>query len=259
MATQVEKVTLLLRDIIVGGEFEPDARIPEVAIAARLGVSRTPVRLALGQLENEGLVTGSPNRGFRVRGFSVEDILSAYEVRGLLESLACKKAAESGLSAETKADLNDCLAVGDELLELEEWDDNAVQRWCSMNNRFHRTVLHAANSAALEAAFGAVARFPAADPGTIIFLSNRKVVARATLAGAHAEHHVIADAIANGQASRAEYLMKEHVYISSVNIKNVLERERGRLPRLLDIKRNTAANAEARPDDDLVAPAHRET
>jgi GntR family transcriptional regulator of vanillate catabolism len=228
MATQVERVTQLLRTIIVSGEFEPNSRVPEVAIAERLGVSRTPVRLALSLLESEGLVIGTPNRGFRVRGFSVKDVMSAYEVRGWLEAFAARRAAEFGLSDKLSAELDACLSEGDRLLAEPDWDEDHVQRWSSMNDRFHRTIIEAADSAGLEAAFEAVARFPATDPRTFLLVPEARRQTLPTLRAAHAEHHVLAEAIKAGQASRAAYLIREHVYLASVNMGLGVERERAR-------------------------------
>ncbi|MEQ9199363.1 MAG: GntR family transcriptional regulator, partial [Rhodospirillales bacterium] len=65
--TNLEFVTLKLRDMILSGAFQPGERIAEIPVSAQLGVSRTPVRLALNILEQEGLLTGASRRGFAVR------------------------------------------------------------------------------------------------------------------------------------------------------------------------------------------------
>ncbi|MBK8063820.1 MAG: GntR family transcriptional regulator [Betaproteobacteria bacterium] len=120
---QVEKVTLQLRQMIMSGEFAPGARIAEIPLAQRLGVSRTPVRLALGLLEQESLVVSSPRRGFVVREITISEIVDAFDVRGALEALACQRALEHGLDGATRAALMDCVAEGDRLLAKGHFDE----------------------------------------------------------------------------------------------------------------------------------------
>ena len=243
MATAVEKVTLRLRDMIMSGEFQPGERISEMTVAQSLGVSRTPVRWALSVLETEGLVTGAPNRGFRTKSFSVEDVLSAYEVRGALEGLACRLAAEKGLSAEVEAEFDACLAEGEALLRDDKLDEHTVKRWSAMNERFHQALLTAAVCPALEPAYAAVSRYPAAGPGAIMFLSNNLRASYNSMRRAHEEHSVIVAALKAGQSTRAEYLIREHVYNSSANVKGSLERERARAAE----RQAPAAEASATP------------
>ena len=101
MSTRVEAVTVKLREMIVAQELPAGSRVPERDLAEALGVSRTPVRVALGILEAEGLVSGVPNRGFVVSDFSIDDVLSAFDVRGALEGLAARSAVERGIDEET--------------------------------------------------------------------------------------------------------------------------------------------------------------
>ncbi len=91
--SQTVRAQLRLRELILGGELTPGARIPELALVERLGASRTPVRAALGRLADEGLLEPLPNGGYAVRDFSVGDIQDAIELRGTLEGLAARLAA----------------------------------------------------------------------------------------------------------------------------------------------------------------------
>ena len=88
-----------LRELILSGELPAGTRILEVPLAERLGVSRTPVRTALVRLEQEGLLEGLPNGGYRVRHFSDHDVRDAIELRGTVEGLAARLAAERGAPA----------------------------------------------------------------------------------------------------------------------------------------------------------------
>ena len=116
--SRVESVTVRLRDMILQGQLLPGQRVPEVELASMLGVSRTPVRLALGILESEGLLDGAVNRGFRVRRFTAEDVLSSFDVKGVLEGLACRSLAERGLDDTEVQALEECLKIGASLSEL---------------------------------------------------------------------------------------------------------------------------------------------
>jgi DNA-binding GntR family transcriptional regulator len=83
-----------LREAIVGNLLAPGARLTETALAASLGVSRTPVREAFAQLEREGLVTVIARVGVFVREVSERDVEETYTVRAALESLAVELATQ---------------------------------------------------------------------------------------------------------------------------------------------------------------------
>ncbi|MGH2885354.1 MAG: GntR family transcriptional regulator, partial [Solirubrobacteraceae bacterium] len=74
-----------LREQILSGEFKPGERMSELRLVERLGVSRTPLRLALSSLEHEGLLQAIPTGGYAVREFTQTDIRQAIELRGVLE------------------------------------------------------------------------------------------------------------------------------------------------------------------------------
>jgi len=74
-----------LKETILRMEVPPGARIAALEVAARLGVSRTPIREALGQLDKEGLVARDPAGGYLVRQMSVKEIDDTYRVREYLE------------------------------------------------------------------------------------------------------------------------------------------------------------------------------
>lgn len=87
------KVYNHIRDGILAGTFAKGDELKEKNIGDELGVSRTPVREALRQLELEGLVSIIPNKGAFVEGVSTDDIRDIYEIRALLEGLCARWAA----------------------------------------------------------------------------------------------------------------------------------------------------------------------
>ncbi len=91
-----------LRTGLRAGEYEPSQRLTEIGIADTLGVSRTPVREALGMLSHDGLLLQLPKGGFRVPEIQVEDLNDIFELRYLLEpyaaGLAARNANHDGVS-----------------------------------------------------------------------------------------------------------------------------------------------------------------
>jgi DNA-binding GntR family transcriptional regulator len=97
--THADRVFEEIERAIVTGEFAPGSRLGEEALAARLGISRGPLREALRRLEGRGLVVRLPHAGVRVVTLTHEDLIELYEIRSNLEGLACRLAAQR-MSAE---------------------------------------------------------------------------------------------------------------------------------------------------------------
>ena len=98
-----EVVFLTLRKAILKGELQPGERLMEIALANRLGVSRTPVREAIRMLEHEGLVVMKPRRGAQVAKITEQELNDVLEVRKSLEMLAANKACERMTEEDMKA------------------------------------------------------------------------------------------------------------------------------------------------------------
>lgn len=81
-----------LRQAILKGELKPGERLMEIALAEKLGVSRTPIREAMRKLELEGLVVMIPRRGAQVANITEKDLNDVLEVRIALENVAIEKA-----------------------------------------------------------------------------------------------------------------------------------------------------------------------
>src|SRR5438132_1945387 len=92
--SQNGRTLLRLREMLFKGEFQSGEKLSEIPLGARLGVSRTPVRLALERLAHEGLLEASRSGGFVVREFTLSAVWDAIEVRGVLEGTAARLAAE---------------------------------------------------------------------------------------------------------------------------------------------------------------------
>src|SRR5881628_4121195 len=114
--SQTVRAQLALRDMILSGRLRTGESISELQAVDITGVSRTPVRLALVRLEDEGLLQAIPSGGFMVKAFSERDILDSIELRGTLEGLAARFAAERGVSARDLEPLKECLNEIDGLI-----------------------------------------------------------------------------------------------------------------------------------------------
>src|SRR6478609_4383411 len=115
--SQAVKAQLRLRELILAGELPAGARIAELTLVEKLGVSRTPIRAALMRLEQEGLLETLPGGGYAMRTFSERDVSDAIELRGTLEGLAARIAAERGVATVVLAEARACLDEIDALLQ----------------------------------------------------------------------------------------------------------------------------------------------
>ncbi len=220
--TRQNAVTEALRQMILSGGIEAGSRIGEAEMARRLGVSRTPVRLALTALEREGLLTALPRRGFRVRRFRLKDILDAFDVRGTLEGMLCRLLAENIPDSARLAALEQTVTRGEEIIiHLPPGSDQARQ-WFASNDRFHHLLLDAAANRPLAEALHANSRLPLVVVGAVTCNLDQPQLAAELMAAANREHRAILDAIRQGQASRAEALMREHVYQSRESLHRLL-------------------------------------
>jgi len=128
------------RDIL-GGKYAPGEALVETKLSAALGVSRTPIREAMLQLELEGLIKTIPNKGTVVVGFSRRDIEDIYMIRAEIDGLAAKWAAMNATDAEIKK-------IGD-IVALYEFYINRggdLDKLVSLDNQFHDAVYTASHS-----------------------------------------------------------------------------------------------------------------
>ncbi|MBA3450325.1 MAG: GntR family transcriptional regulator, partial [Chloroflexia bacterium] len=121
-------VTRHLRDAILEGRLKAGARTRQEAVAQELGTSRIPVREALRQLENEGLVSLVPHSGARVAKFDHGEYTELYRIREELEPLAIAESAPRL----TDGDIDTLRGL---MLQIERTNDAGV--WLDLDRRFH--------------------------------------------------------------------------------------------------------------------------
>lgn len=133
-----------IREDILIGKYSRGEKIVEAKLAEEMGVSRTPVREALKQLELDGLVDNIPNRGVIVKGITKQDIQDIYTIRVAIEGIAAKWAIE-------RMDERD-LEKLKEIFELMEFYTfkKDVNKVAELNSRFHEIIYNSTKSRYLE-------------------------------------------------------------------------------------------------------------
>lgn len=226
MSSQIDYTTQELRRRILSGQIAPGERMVELELSAQLAVSRTPIRIALGELEKEGLLERLPTRGFRVRQFSVDEITNAVDVRGVLEGMAARQAAERGITPETRAELQACIDEGRLLLEKAQASGHVIDaaRWVPMNARFHGALVQAAGNSTLASALAHVSKTPMAGAGALSLNGALPLLEFGFIQRAQSDHEDVLTALLAGEGARAEALMREHAHRSRDNKRELMTR-----------------------------------
>lgn len=209
MSSGRDAVVQQLRELIIAGQITAEERLTETSVAARLGVSRTPVRHALAALTSSGFFEKVGVRGYRVREYSLEDVFQAVEIRSSLEGQAARIIAEAGPPAELIRQLRQHLQTGDDLLK-----PGAVglvsEEYSRMNVAFHNLIVTASGSRLIAGLIQHLANIPFASPATETFSSGETDKVYALLHYAHQQHHYIVEAMEARQSGRVEALFREH-------------------------------------------------
>lgn len=222
MSTQTELILLELRKLIMQGKFAAGESLMEVPLAKLLKTSRTPVRLALGTLAQEGLLVYTPQKGFLLRAFSTKEIIDAVEVRARLDGLACRLVAEQGLQAREEALLDDNIAATRELTRVGQFPAD-LNRWCDLNDRFHNLFVEASANQTLTRLVKRFDSTPFAS-AKIAAATGKIHLIPETVATSLTMHSMILGAVKKRQADRADQLMQEHIYQGRVRLTAYLEK-----------------------------------
>jgi GntR family transcriptional regulator, vanillate catabolism transcriptional regulator len=211
VASQTARALFSLRESLLRGEFAPGERMSELPLVARLGVSRTPIRLALERLAHMGLLDLNASGGFTVRGYTPAEALDAIEIRGVVEGTAARLASER---LDDDSELTTLRALGDEMDRLERLTLDSFAHYMDLNEAFHATIVDLAKSAILRRAFQQAVSLPFASPSAMVFPTSGMAYSDAALAVAKEHHRSLIEAIATRQGTRAENLAREHAFIA---------------------------------------------
>jgi len=213
MAAAAEKAYEVLKQRVVGGTYAPGSQLKEEHIARELEISRTPVRVALKRLVDDGLATADPNRGVRVAEWTEFDIEETFDLRGVLEAHAAELAARRGGSA-----------LADRLDDLNAQMDRAIrkggpelpERLQQINAQFHRALLDGSGSPRLRTILGSLIDMPIVLRSHFISTLQDKVQSLN-------HHRDLAAAVRAGDGELARQVMQLHLRVASHRFK----RQRG--------------------------------
>src|SRR5436189_2669179 len=214
--TSVENLTLWqrvydhLRAAILSGRLEPGAELAEVPLSEELGVSRGPIREAIGRLASEGLVTVRPRRGAVVSPLSREEFLELYQVREALEMMAVRLA----VPRLRKEDFEELQRLNETMARHAE--RNEVARFFEANLVFHDRLLEASGNTKLQE----LSRQLVWQLGRYRL---RSLTLRGNLQRSVTEHAAILRAAKRGDAERAAHLMGEHIRVPQRSLKALRE------------------------------------
>ena len=208
------RIVPALREAIVAGEFAPGARLSENAVAATFGVSRTPVREALAQLEREGLVLTVARTGVFVRAIDAREAEEIYETREALETQAARLAARRQTPV-TIAQLRERLAA----LGAAAASDDAREYTAELD-RFYDLLMLAAGNGVLRRTYEALT-------GPVRRLRRIAMKHPGRLAASYGHAIAIVDAIETGSEDRAEREMRNQLFSARQAVLAVLKSERG--------------------------------
>lgn len=188
-----------LYDMIANGDLAPGDRLRETDLAARIGLSRTPIREAIRRLEVEGIVSHEARVGAVVKSLSQQEIVELYEMRIVLETTAAAMAAKHASLAETRT----LSALNDQMLAAQ--DDAA--KVADLNRQFHTCIVNAARNRYLASSYHNLAN-------ALVVLGHTTLATPARVTEVAAQHQRIIDALISGDAATATEAMSVHMETS---------------------------------------------
>lgn len=194
-----------IRDKILSGDYHENEELKENALATDLGVSRTPVREALRQLELEGLVSVIPNKGAFVTGITKKDIHDIYIIRSYLEGLCAKWACDNISNAQIEA-LEEILYLSDFHARRSHFDQIV-----ELDNKFHDLIYKASGSKILNHVLSDFHQYVERVRKITLSRPYRAEKSRK-------EHAAIVEAIKRRDGDMAETLANEHIVNTIENL-----------------------------------------
>lgn len=190
-----------IREDILTGVYKEHDELREVTIGEELGVSRTPVREALRQLELEGLVTIVPNKGAYVTGITPQDVHDIYKIRSLLEGLCARWATEHITSRQIE-ELEEIILLSE--FHLRKKSAEQAEQVSELDGKFHKVLYEASNSRILEHVLS--------DFHKYVQMARMMSVGAKDRAGRSIEEHRdILKAIKEKDPDKAEWLANQHI------------------------------------------------
>lgn len=204
-----------VREDILNGKYANGDKIVEAKLADELGVSRTPVREALKQLELDGLVESLPNRGVVVKGITTQDIDDIYAIRLAIEAIAAKWAVERMEDDEVEQ-----LKEIYDLMEFYTFKED-VEKTFELNTKFHETMYRGTKSRYLEHVLKDFQLF-------IKSTRSESLKSEGRIDRALKEHKHIVDAFKERNADKAVDAVVNHIVNSRTNVNRIMDEKKNR-------------------------------
>lgn len=220
--SQTIKALINLREMILNGELAAGERLLEVELVDVLGVSRTPIRTALTRLSEEGLLERLPGGGFVVRAFSILDIEDAVAMRGMLEGMAARLAAERGVNPGALNTILSTVDAFDAVLHDSELSNDEISRYFELNENFHSQLITLSESYVVQSMLDRIMSLPFASPNAFVMAQSELEHAWKVFLVAQAQHRSIVEAIEKREGARAEFLAREHAQLSLQGLRTAL-------------------------------------
>ncbi|MFZ5969770.1 MAG: GntR family transcriptional regulator [Bacillota bacterium] len=202
------KIFKVLREDILNGKYSDGEKLVEAKLADELGVSRTPVREALKQLELEGFVENIPNRGVIVKSMSLQDLQDIFTLRIAIEGIAARWAAER-MTDEDLSSLKDIY----ELMEFYTFKKD-VEKIAELNTRFHETIYKSTKSRYIEQVLKDFQYY-------MKKVRRKSLSSEGRLESTLEEHKAILDALLKRDKDEAEKMLIHHVNNSKKNAETI--------------------------------------
>ena len=196
-----------IRSDILNGKYKRGEELVESSIGKELGISRTPVREAIRQLELEGLVQLVPNKGAFVTGISEKDVRDIYLIRARLEGLAARMAAKN-----ITPELLDAMEETVVLSEYHEKKEH-YEQVCEMDSKFHKLLYKASGSRILEHTLTDFHQY-------VQRVRMASIMKKRRMEKSNDEHDAILTAIREHDEEKAELVATRHISNTVENLKN---------------------------------------
>ena len=198
----VEQVRDALLEEIASGKLAPGDRIIQEQIAQALGVSRQPVQQALALLRNQGVLHDAPGRGLIVAPLDPGHVQHMYDVRSVIEGLACRRAAETNAGKAAR--------LGPALIEQgrKAVASGSVAKMIAADIRFHEFIYSLSGNPLVGPALASHLTYTQRVMGEVLIRDEKP-------RDIWDQHGEILDAIASGDGARAEALVREHITLAA--------------------------------------------
>ena len=196
-----------IRSDILNGKYNRGEELVESSIGKELGISRTPVREAIRQLELEGLVQLVPNKGAFVTGISEKDVRDIYLIRARLEGLAARMAAKN-ITPELLDAMEETVVLSEYHAKKEHYE-----QVCEMDSKFHKLLYKASGSRILEHTLTDFHQY-------VQRVRMASIMKKRRMEKSNDEHDAILTAIREHDEEKAELVATRHISNTVENLKN---------------------------------------